>query len=121
MSLNWELSAIENWKELCFLPDDGGMKPKTYGLLMMSMCCGYSRITEKNYVDVFQRVQIYETTRGVFAQNSEGPMPVTLADVKAHIGLHVNATPRTVKQFNDNLMRVLWADAQHETRRQEQS
>ena len=63
MSLNWDVSNIEKFKELCFIPDtidDKGiihpdrvtLNPITDVLIWGSMSIGVSRITKKNYKDV---------------------------------------------------------------------
>lgn len=117
MALIWNLDGIKDWETVCITKGEG-QKPKTYALIMLSMSCGYGNITEKNYVEIFERVQIYETMRGVFCQNAEGPMPITLADVRAHIGLYVNVSWATKTAFDKNLMRVMWDEAKWESRKQ---
>ena len=117
MSLTYDLSGVKDWETVCVTKGEG-QKPKTYAMIMMSMRCGYGEFTEKNYVDIFERIQIYETMMGVFCQIGEVKMPITLADVKAHIGMRINVRPTTKTAFEKDLMQSMWRDAKEASRRQ---
>ena len=71
MSLNWDVSNIEDFKQLCFIPDTIDEKgivhpdrvrlnPITDVLIWGSMSIGVSRITKKNYRDVHRRYKMLE-------------------------------------------------------------
>ncbi len=111
MSLDWSVASVKNWETVC-RDEKGVQRPATYSIIMCSMCAGYANVTEKNYEKIFERIHIYERARGaIYKTDAQGPLYVTLQDVKNHIGLRLNASVKTEKQFMENLYRVLKEDA----------
>ncbi len=116
MSLNYQLSDIADFKTVCF--KDGYMIPTTKALCFLSLSCLYGTITEKNYEEVFQRIRVYERAIGAFHHDEKGPVYITLADVKMHIGLVLNVATETAAKFDKKMMRILRAEAREEMLRQ---
>ncbi len=115
MSLNWSISEVKDWPTVC-KREDGSLNYHTKALIWASLSCGYSCITEANYVNVFERLSIYEKMRGAFVQYADRSEPITLLHVKSNIGLTTNASKWTDTYFNKNLMRVMWEDAKASSR-----
>jgi|TARA_R110000824_G_scaffold392694_2_gene591241 hypothetical protein len=113
MSLNWDLTTIENNKELCWVPstEEAGkveLHTVTNVLIWATMLVGFSKITEKNYKDFHRRLIEWEVVAdGMIRSRVEGGewedrMP-TLQEVQAHIGLTTNASTKTNRQWISNL------------------
>lgn len=120
MSLNFDLSHIANYGEVCFhtLKEDsswsGGkkgervIKPLTNALIWATMGVGIGEITEENALQFYSRVHLQEKLFGTNLNGSEGPYWITYEDVRSHIGLKTNVFPmetdakwgaRVVRQF----------------------
>src|SRR4051812_47317628 len=98
MSLNWDITKVENSSELCYivppvewnvppamLYEDGTMlNPKTKALIFLTMHTGIAVITEENAAEFYARSNVIERLLGE-------TNPITFEDVKAHIGLRTNA------------------------------
>ena len=85
MSLNFDLSKIENRQSVCF-DEDGYMRPVTEAIIWTTMAVGMGNITEKNWTEFWARYEVMRRVDGTktFFQAS---------DVKNHIGLHTNVFP----------------------------
>jgi hypothetical protein len=93
MSLDFRLGEIENWKELW--PDGSpNPAPKTHAIIFATMAAGMGEITEKNYIEFYLRVS---------ASDAMSPWPkaepITLEDVRRHIGLRTNVTTETASKW----------------------
>ena len=114
MSLNWNLTQIENSDTLCWIPstEEKGkvqMHGVTEVLIWSTMLVGFSKITEKNYKDFHRRLKEWEVLQGgmlmFWEKDKKTPsnrMP-TLQEVQAHIGLTTNASTKTNRQWTANL------------------
>lgn len=72
------------------------MNPVTNGLIWAQLAieCG-GEITEKNYVEVFERLYIWERVVHALRYDGQGnDLFFTLEDVKNHIGLSTNVFPK---------------------------
>ena len=135
MALNWTLMKVDDavcWRK-CTEEWPGGMEcsdeqraagtefmhPATDKLIWATMAVGIPAITEKNYLEFFCRVQIYEALMGKMGWHSEdsalfwtemdkafgwewrdGESWLSKVEViHAHIGLGTNATRETRAQF----------------------
>lgn len=112
MGLNWSVEKVKDRETVCFYQKDGEqyLKAKTESLIFYSMSCGYSSITEKNVATVAARVLAMERIFGASVTNGDGTKaPITVQDIKDHIGLSTNASNETEaswrKRMMDNLMR----------------
>jgi len=127
MSLDYRLSDIDDYQNLCWLPTgkvkkDGNpelyMNPVTHALIFLQMPILMGRITEKNYVEVFRRISMYEQCMGAFVSTNKGGYFITLQDVKDHIGLWTNVFEDTFPKFKKELMMRLERYAADEIRSQ---
>jgi hypothetical protein len=109
MSLSFDLTKIKNWKETCWMTTEGEtestMNPITDGLIWYTLITGIGEITEKNYVEFYKRMTLHDKVNGTVLLKKGEPRPITLEEVKAHIGLHTNVWPKTTKTaFLNKLM-----------------
>ena len=106
MSLNWNIQKVVNGDKLCYEPD-GKLAVATNSLLLVTMAIGMCEITQKNHEEFFKRLNIYETVFGAFLVRVEDDgkvgVPYKLSDIKAHIGLHTNASAITVAGFRKKI------------------
>ena len=110
MALHWDLAEIEDWKQLFKEEDEHGnseMKSVHETILFHTMNVGIRNITEKNWKQFFNRVQMWEKIRGVKYYTYEGNQPIytTQDDVKRMIGLTTNASTFSKTEF---LKRLSW-------------
>jgi hypothetical protein len=105
MSLSYDLTKIENHKEVCNFvceekAEDGSplyqMRVKTQHLIFATMSVGINCITEKNYKQFYAR---FLAAQAVLEIDHN----IKLDDIKAHIGLTTNASKRTDKEFMEML------------------
>ena len=121
MSLNYDLGEIQDYKNLCYLPDevdeDGketfSINPVTRALTFLSISIGMREITKKNWQEFFIRVAPYEAVEGASLHKPGAsypaiPRPITKEDVVNHIGLATNVTTRNANEFLKNLAENLY-------------
>jgi hypothetical protein len=92
MALNWNLSSVKDWETL--INEDGYPHKTTFFIIHACMLVSLGSITQRNYLDFFVRLRIYESCFGAL-----GDKPITLADVEKHIGLSTNCTNDSYPQF----------------------
>jgi hypothetical protein len=110
MALSWELSDVENYKELCFVEKEGKRKMSymTETLLYMTMFIGMGEISKKNWQEFYLRTHMHEQAFGAFFRGDNGAsLYITPKDIKDHIGLKTNASSMTKAAFNNKLIRYL--------------
>ncbi len=86
------------------------MHPTTHLLGFYAMSTGVPEVTAKNYREVFVRLNMIESVYGT-------TLPITLEEVKAHIGLRCNVREKTKKQFDADMAGALREKAQAELNR----
>lgn len=97
MSLTFDLSKVPD--EVKRYPDDPQkINPVTEVLIWLTMTTTIWEITEENYQRAYVRIAAWERAFGAHLMESgdDGelrPRPITMEDVKAHIGLQTNAFP----------------------------
>ena len=108
-----QYDEIKNDKRIELMPcpivkcEDGyiQMKRRTNTLIfLMATTLGFDEINERNYEQVFNRINYIEKLNGAYhsAKDFDGkvePMYYTLDDIKKHIGLKTNGTPLNKTQF----------------------
>lgn len=105
MPLNFKYADVHNKDVVCTDPNDPDKyHPVFNAIVWLSLICGYSQITDKNYRKVYERIATYEAVSGTFLQrsNDDGkPVPVRITedDVALYIGLTTNASPLTDAQW----------------------
>ena len=104
MPLNWNIEKVKDYKTLCW-DESKSMKLKTDSLIWLMIAIDMTRITSKNWKEVYRRVWLVEAFRG------EGedwiPDPFTPADIKAHIGLGTNVSTMTSFQWNKKFLNTM--------------
>lgn len=127
MSLDWNVSKVKNWHEVCEVhsPDDppGTCKwsPVTEALVWLCMACGVDRITEENWREVSTRFLAWERALGPMRYSggpSEPPLLITVADVKAHAGLSTNVTRKSWADYARDLGQAILEEAARVARKQ---
>jgi hypothetical protein len=121
MSLNYDLTKIENYEEKCFIAGPGGgqtLNPHTQDLVFLAMHIGMGAITKDNHKEFFRRVSIYEWLFGphvskVDRRTKRGFRPVltTLQKVEHHIGLETNVAGTGKASWNKIVERWVGACA----------
>lgn len=123
MGIRYDLTNVANFESLCYRRKvDGEIKlnPVTHTFIFASLSLGFCEITEKNADEIFERFWIFEQCFGVYINTSEIlpggrmitiPRRIRLEDVRAHIGLRVNASTMTKREFSAHIMRNLKRDA----------
>ena len=132
MSLQWDLTKIENHQDLCWLENEDPKKkegdnfylnPVTEALIHLSMFTGINRITEKNYKELAYRLVELEILGIAWLPQetdteSTSHLPNNLKrnprkdEVKSHIGLSTNVTPRNNRQWGSEVKRIIRDQAQ---------
>lgn len=94
-------------------PDNkSGVEPGVYvqtitcnALIWATMAIGIHAITEKNWKDFYARLAAEEKLFGARRRTGDGePLFFTADEVKAHIGLHTNASRMTDAQWRKRLL-----------------
>lgn len=129
MSLNWDITSIDNYEELWSevtkdryddYPEGFFSSPKmedngkyyilnfaTHLLIISSMKIGFDKITKANANRWFGRIQLIEKLNGPYRITEGGHDPIyfTLEEVERNIGLKVNVSPMTKTQFLSALLK----------------
>jgi hypothetical protein len=107
MPLNYDLTKINNYEEL--LNDSNQLKEPYKTLILSTMIVGLGEITEKNYVQFYNRINIIERISGAYLWDSEtkNPSYVEQDDIKRMIGLKVNVANQTKAKFISTIKRML--------------
>ena len=106
MSLNYDLTHIENWQELLGnnSNEPGFASPNTESLIWATLLIGIPQISEKNVDEFAFRLRLYETIAQSLIQHSGVSSPIPFSQVKRHIGLCTNANPLTRAQYIRNVI-----------------
>ena len=101
MPLTWSTTNVANRQEVDTDPyDDKQWHPVCFGIVMLSMNCGYNAITEKNWEEVAQRIAVWQHIFGAYLSKDSERVYITRLDVQRYIGLTTNASTMTKTQFN---------------------
>lgn len=103
MSLNWNLTAIDDW--------ESKDRHLIDTMIWMTLSVGISDITEKNKEKFFDRTRRFEEIAGplLHTKDEDGnvkPRPITFRDVCDFIGLKTNSNTMTETQFKKRLKRI---------------
>ena len=100
MSLDYDLTRVDHestwWKDQPTEERDA----KITAIIHLTMIVGMGEITEGNAEEFFTRVSAYETLGSMLRDHDTErdvlvDAPLTLADIRALIGLHTNVFPKT--------------------------
>lgn len=107
MSLNYSLSNIADWRNVC-IQVDGRLTVKTETLIFTMMHLGYSQITAEAAPEIFRRLDLWQHGIGHTHVDGHGkPLYFTLNDVQRHVGLSVNVAYVPTQRWNRWFKEVL--------------
>jgi hypothetical protein len=89
MSLDWNLTEIHNYREVCWL-EEGKLNPVTNVIIMATMSVGIGHITDKNVDEFAACYRIFERLNGPFLRRNGEDYSLTDEEIHAHIGLSTN-------------------------------
>ena len=129
MSLQWDITEIENQKALCWIENTDVAKkegenyilnPITEALIHLSMFTGINRITQKNYKELSKRLVELEILGIAWLPQEaiEGTIPKNLKrnprqnEVKLHIGLRTNVSSNDNQKWGREVKRILREQAE---------
>jgi hypothetical protein len=100
MSLNIDISRIADHDSVCFMPTDDGTrqwKPITTRIGFTTMVVDIGDITEENAEEFYCRASLISD---IYSSASMDPeIPLTLDEIRAHIGMRTNVVTLTRKQW----------------------
>jgi hypothetical protein len=114
MSLNWNISDIKNYKEICWKenpddPENNILNPITESLIFTTIGIGLNEITEDNVYDFYLRSivssEVYGKPIVIYEEDSFHKRNYTFEEVKQHIGLKTNATNFTNSEFMKKMLK----------------
>jgi hypothetical protein len=119
MSLDWNATKVTNLDELNSTEEG---KSKTINLCWLLMATGIGRVTEANYIEVFNRINIYERVNGALLSsvNEDDELVkhfYTLGDIRDRIGYSTNVSTETSAQwlkrfFTTKVKETTWNETQ---------
>lgn len=130
MSLDWNLAEIADADTVCWTtasnPYTGKpevvLHPRTETIIWACMSIGLGRITTENALDFYARVSLFErlfgVSRRVFVDGKHIVAPITLDDIRAHIGLRTNVSNETHAKWSKRIVALYIDDT---TRRAERA
>lgn len=123
MSLNWNLTAIKDYKALCWVEnkDEGAEKtfklnPVTEVIIFMTMAVDLGDLTAKNLKEFYWRMKFLEKFNNykvLVGKDKRGYLHSynpTFKQLEQHIGLKVNVSDKTRAQFLKRWMKVFEQD-----------
>jgi len=119
MSLDWSLSKIEDYEDLCWkatgeMSEEGKplyrLNPITESIIFACMPIDLGDITEDNYHEFYQRYAIWCAVKGLTPY-------FTLNDVRDHIGLKCNVANMTLHSWMTKRLKWFMETAQLDVKR----
>jgi hypothetical protein len=109
MPLNCNYDKIADQSLITSPHDSEYYHPVAYALSMMSMSCGFNKITKDNAANIYQRIKACQAMHGAFIHkkretNSVTAVYITQRDVEAYVGLTTNASTLTDAAFGKRVM-----------------
>ena len=115
MSLNYDLTKIENSEELCWKPDEENegefnMSIITNTLIWSTLSIGMNKITEANAKDFLVRCDLFADILGAPMYIWQGPDKIdqrlTYQNIIDHIGLSTNASTDSKTVFLHRILKI---------------
>jgi hypothetical protein len=125
MALQWDVTKVVNYEQN--FPDEGTSdnpqwNSATMGLVWAAIPCAWGwSITEANYREVFTRLNMYERTMGAMRSKDRTDLLFTLEEVKNHIGMTVNVSPKSSTKFHGDLAKMIRHESERELARQQEA
>jgi hypothetical protein len=133
MSLDWNLTGIENHEELCFViadeddhwrgikEGDRVLNPVTEGIIWLTMACDIGwGVTEENVEEFIARADLWQKVCDpmLYGLNEAGdmaPRAITADEIRAHIGLRTNVSYGSRAKFLEKVWRSAYPDQKEES------
>jgi hypothetical protein len=116
MPLRWDVAKIHNHEKVTTVkgkergidsdPEGAYWNPVTEGLVWYCMVTGIPAITEKTLDEFYIRMLAHDRLGSPLLLADGKPRPITYAEVRAHIGLHTNASILTQASFRSKIYRI---------------
>jgi hypothetical protein len=123
MSLDWNLDNIEDWESVC-KEADGSLSPVTNALIWATLAVDMGEITDDNAIEFAWRCSFYELFAGPLLVEVKDddfvPRPLTIEDVRAHIGLTTNVVDRPKWTWTKKMVQIHRTDFFREVDRQKE-
>jgi hypothetical protein len=130
MSLNWQITQVENWEELwepvteeemskdmisTFRENEDGswsrLNAITQSLIFRTMAVGIGDITKKTAPEFYARSVIFERLFNSFLIWQDGKkQAIRMEDVQRHIGLSTNVAYETAAKWSSRTMKSVNGD-----------
>lgn len=105
--LNFDFSDVADWQRVCIHPSKNEWHPVAHTVALLSMPCGFNKITTKNLEDVTGRLMEYQKVVGAALTTKAGPLYITPPDIARLVGLHTNATAMSRREWLDHLASIV--------------
>jgi hypothetical protein len=126
MALYWDVTKVADHATITTHPEDLApnsettrWSPITESIVWMTVAVGINKITSENAELFFTRTIQVEHITGASLLSKDGPMFLTLGDIREHIGLTTNASTKTAAQFNAYLLRIIASEAKDRAARRD--
>ena len=125
MSLNWDLTKIENNDDLCWYEtgekgEDGKplvrLNSITEALIWATIAVKLGDITDKNWREFWTRLHMSERVYGPSLRRDGEEYYLSPDDVRAHIGLSCNVCDESKQKFHHAMARGLRDNAERRLR-----
>lgn len=107
MSLDFNLTGIENYEQVCWIYNAEGererLNPVTDVIILSTMMTGIGHITDKNIDEYAARYRIIEKLNGPFLRREGEEYCLTDEEIFAHIGLVCNVRNETRAEWTRRL------------------
>ena len=119
MSLDWDVSNVKDYENVCkqiaeddppsnvhgdYQKGDLIWRPETKALPFYCLVLGIPKITEANWQLFYARMKAYDGVAGPLLRDRNNNNPIDMAEVHKHIGLRTNATSKTPKSFETDVL-----------------
>lgn len=123
MSLNFDLTGIDDYENKCWVEGDPAvpsitgqrLHPRTEKIIFLTMYVGLPTITATNLVEFATRVEMYQV---MFEDSTEY---ITLGDLRAHIGLSTNVSKETSARWRNRMAKCLYNEKLSQMKRANQA
>lgn len=110
--LNFDVLDIADWQRVCTHPSKNEWHPVSHMVAVLSMPCGFNKITPERLEEVTARIMQYQLVAGAALRDGNGnALYITPRDVARLVGLHTNATRMTNGQWKAHLATIVEREA----------
>jgi hypothetical protein len=120
MSLNWELTNVQDWETKCFYEAEDGnkmLRPVTHVIVLATAFLGIPEITEKTALEFAKRLRVYQGVFGALMRKGDEPHYIGASDILEHIGLKTNAQKDSRTSFMKRVWDTLDKEVAYEARK----